>query len=162
MSATLAPPQTHRERNIVQLLERHAELTEPIRAGNGQGAGGGVALMPHEPSCVILKSNPPYCSCSRRSVVELERLLVRMRDERRSQWWHVTERYVRCTYVTRDVEVKRKGKNGKTARVVERQLCVDFHPGVRAEKVRRGVEWLADNWADRAGPMLPIVKDVAA
>jgi len=138
---------TRREEVIVQLLERFQELVEPA-GGNGiPGSGDYLPLMP-----------ATYTP----SVRELERLLIRMRDERRSQWWHVTERYLRCQHVNRDVPVKRKGKNGKTVTVVERQLVVTFHPGVRAEKVRRGISWLAEEWRLGHEPMIPQELMVAA
>lgn len=130
----------------MELLERYHDLVDPMqsRAGKGEGSGPG---MPRT-----------YTA----SVRELERLLVRMREERRSQWWHVTERYIRCQHVTKDVQVKRKGKNGKTATVIERQCVTVYPPAVRLEKVRRGVKWIADEWQLQSEPMIPSEMLVAA
>lgn len=139
---------THREEIVTQLLERYVELVDPMQSGNGSGDTG-LRLMP-----------ATYTA----SVRELERLMQRMRQERRSQWWHVSERYIRAEHVLRDVKVKRRTKHGKTVTVVERQVVTSYHPGVRLEKVRRGVAWLADEWdARRIGePMLPRDVQVAA
>ena len=133
---------TRREEVIVSLLERLAEFTEPLNGPTGiAGDGDSVALMP--------RTYTP-------SVREVERLMRRMRVERRSQWWHVNARYVLCEHVARDVPVRRKAKNGKTVTLLERQLVAVFDRGVRAEKVRRGVEWLAAEWALPHEPMLPL------
>ncbi len=96
---------------------------------------------------------------------ELERCLHAMRDERRSQWWHVTERYLRCEERMAKVPVK-KGRpklpphseiaagapeiGSTTARL---RLRV-WSPSVREEKVRRGLQWLADEF--RGEPYLPV------
>jgi hypothetical protein len=69
----------HRTDVIVQLLERMHELTDPVRAGNGNGQTG-MLLMPHSPDCAVTRTAPPRCSCALRSLVELERLLRVMRD----------------------------------------------------------------------------------
>lgn len=138
---------TRREEVLVQLLERYAELAEPGGGNNVPGSGDHVPLMPHT-----------YTP----SVRELERLLIRMRTERRSQWWHTTERYLRCHHTTKDMPVKRKAKNGKTVAIIERQVVITWHPGVRAEKVRRGVTWLAQEWKLGHEPMLPAELLVAA
>lgn len=128
-----------RETVLVELLERFNELCDPMQSGNGEGDTG-LRLMPATYSA---------------SVRELERLLTRMREVRRSQWWHVTERYIRATSVLRDVQVKRKGKNGKTVTLTERHVVAVYDRGVRLEKVRRGVEWLASEWSLPHEPMLP-------
>ena len=105
-----------RESTIVHLLERYVELTDPVRAGNGDGVTG-LLLMPHEPSCAITRTSPARCSCALRSALELERLLRVMREDStrplltmfgprgefigkvsvRACWWHLNERYVRAT-----------------------------------------------------------------
>lgn len=139
---------TRREEIIVALLERYGELVDPMQSGNGGEAGWGLRMpATYTPS-----------------VRELERLLRRMRGERPSQWWHVSERYIRAQSALKDVPVKRRTKHGKPVTVVERQVVTTWHPGVRLEKVRKGVEWLADSWdARRVGePMLPAAVMVAA
>lgn len=139
---------TRREEIVVALLERYSELVDPMQSGNG-GEGGWGLSMPRT-----------YTA----SVRELERLLRLMQVERRSQWWHVSERYLRAQSALKDVPVKRKTKHGKTVTVVERQVVVTYSPAVRLEKVRRGVEWLAASWDERrvGEPMLPAELQVAA
>lgn len=132
--------ESKREQVIIQLLERWDELVEP-------GAKLGIAGDGDSPPRMPRTYTP--------TVRELERLLHRMRDERRSQWWHVTERYMRCRQSLKDVPVKRKGKNGKTALVMERQLVTAYSASVRLEKVRRGIQWLADEWALPHEPFVP-------
>jgi hypothetical protein len=98
----------------------------------------------------------------------LDALLTRLREERPSQWWHVTERYLRCE--VRVVRVKsRKGQIQKLGpyREVLRKgagtrppdllnsgdvlVVVEvWSPKVRLERARRGVTSLAVNfpWND--------------
>ncbi len=122
---------TRREQIITELLERHTELSDPMQSRDKNGDG--------EPIPLNANTYTP-------SVKELERLMTLMRTQRKSQWWHVTQRYIACVHATKDVRAKRRGKNGKTAIVIERRLIATYHNGVRLEKVRRGVTWLADNW----------------
>lgn len=138
---------TKREEVIVQLLERFSELVDPMQMRAAEGDGTGLLLMP-----------ATYTP----SVRELERLLIRMRSERRSQWWHVTERYIRCQRVQRVITEKRRTKAGKTVMVPVDRIVTSWHPGVRQEKVRRGVAWLADNWRLGHEPMIPKELLVAA
>lgn len=164
---------THRERVIEQLLDRYQDFADPVRSGNGDGTTG-LLLMPHDPGCKVTVWNPPVCTCSRSSLVEIERLLRLMRDDRhrplvrittaagverkasvRSLWWHLTERYVRATVVIRDVPVTRKAKGGKRLRVVERRPVPQHNSD--PELVKAGIGWLATNWAEsHAEPMLPL------
>jgi len=59
-----------RGQTIIQLLEQLHELTDPVRAGNGDGQTG-MLLMPHAKDCVInAKVLPPRCTCHLRSVTE--------------------------------------------------------------------------------------------
>ena len=138
---------TRREEILVQLLERYNECTEPQGRTGVLGDGDAVPHMP-----------PTYTA----SIRELERLLILMRTERRSQWWHVTQRYIHAIHVQRNMPTKRKGKNGKTVTVIEPAIVCIWDPAVRAEKVRRGITWLADNWALDSEPMLPTELLVAA
>ena len=151
------------------LLERWQELTDPVWSPGGV-PGGGVPLMPHEPGCLVLRSRPPRCSCARRSVVEVERLLRRMREDRscplvvlpsgekvsvRALGWHVRARYVDCVRVTRDVSASVRDRRGKRRTVVVRAVVDVYDRGVRGELVGRGVEWLAASWGLGSEPMLP-------
>jgi hypothetical protein len=136
---------------IVQLLERLAELTDPVRAGNGDGRNG-MLLMP-----------PTYTP----SVKELERLLGRLRVEHHSVWWHVNERYLRsytvtmwkcpkCKGLTHAATHRHRDRRGKHADYHgTRVLVVRYSPRVDEDKVKRGVVWLAENWGLVHEPMLP-------
>lgn len=131
---------TKREEVITRLLERWDELVEPGAKLGIAGDGDSTPRMP--------RTYTP-------TVRELERLIGVMRETRRSQWWHLTERYLRCSHATKDVPVKRKGKNGKTAIVLERRVVTSWSAKVRDEKVRRAVSWLASEWSLAIEPMLP-------
>lgn len=137
---------TGRQRIIVELLDRYDELVSPLQARNGHGDGEPLPLMP-----------ATYTA----SVRELERLMQRMRAERPSQWWHVNEHYIACTWVVREVPVRRKAKRGHVTELTRARVR-RASPAVRAEKVRRGVQWLADEWAAPFEPMLPQELLVAA
>lgn len=173
---------THREDVIRQLLERYAEFTDPLNGPAGApGDGDGLALMPRT-----------YTA----SVRELERLLCTMRQDRhralltlasgekvsvRSCWWHVTERYLRCSTRQRSVRWLRgqwvdlrpnehvigkpggweltlaDGRTRKKATPTEFVVVVQtWDAAVRSKLVDRGVEWLASEWALAHEPMLPL------
>lgn len=107
-----------RARTIIELLEQLHELTDPVRAGNGDGQAG-LLLMPHAKECrMFAKDGRSFCTCHLRAVTELERLLRVMRDDHhasllvlpdgekvslRACWWNINERYLRCVSTTRDV-----------------------------------------------------------
>lgn len=135
---------------IAEMLSRYEDAQSTLMGRSEATYGDGVLLMPKQWN---------------RSFRELERCLHKMRDERPSQWWHVTERYLRCDDRIMEVAV-RKGRpklpphvevvagapmsGQKTARL---RVHV-WSPAVRAEKVRRGLEWLADEF--RGEPYLPV------
>jgi hypothetical protein len=137
---------------LEELLRRYGEAQETMNKG-GVGDGDAVTLMP-------LTWNESYR--------ELERVLKVMRTERRSQWFHVTERYLRCTERVAEVRVVRTKRGpelklpphselgagapeiaGATARV----RLVVWKPEVRMEKVRRGLEYVSAEF--RGEPFLP-------
>lgn len=144
---------SRREQIIAELLERLVELTDPQQARGKTGDGEHLPLMP-----------ATYTS----SVRETERLLRSLRDQRRRDWWHLSERYLRSTAATKDVPVRLKAKNGKTAYVLERRVVIVFHPAVEHDRVDAGIGWIADNWGQGYGaftssePMLPRELQVAA
>ncbi len=140
---------SRREEVIARLLDRYTELVDPLNGpASVRGDGDSVVGMP--------RTYTP-------SVRELERLMVRMRQEARSIWWHTNAYYIACQWVTKDRPVKRKGKSGKTVTVMERQAVRVHDSGVRLEKVRRGVSWLASEWSLPVEPMLPVeLLEVAA
>lgn len=171
MIAVVKSPNAARERVIRQLLERWHELTDPVRSGNEGGAGSGVMVMPHERGCLVLKTAPPRCSCARRDLVELERLLRAMREDRsapllvlprsgekvsvRACGWHVLERYVRSSSVTRLVRFQVRNKHGKRVWDEQWRVVEVFDRGVRTPLVDRGIAWLADAWTLGHEPGLP-------
>jgi hypothetical protein len=136
--ALLVPWVTTRELALVALLERYDDLVEPW-VGPGSSGLVGVPLMP-----------PTYTD----SVRELERLLRRLREERRGLWWHVNEHYLAVSWVARTVYVRRRAKGGKHATVAERRL---ERQGDESDprKVAEGVAWLAESWGLEHEPMLP-------
>lgn len=140
---------------IEVLLERWDDLAVP---GNGPGGvrgdGQSVGLMPHERGCLVLRSSPPVCTCSRRAVEMLERLIPRLREVDRELWWHLNERFFRCSRVRRLVWVQRRGRNGKVLRVQEHQIVTIWRSDVDAELLGAALDWLAESWLGPE-PMLP-------
>lgn len=106
----------YRVTTIGEILEQLPELTDPVRAGNGDGQTW-LRLMPHEPSCRIRDWKPPRCTCAYSSAAEVVRLLQVMRDDRvhfvtmpaggtvtlHRLWWNLNERYLRATTSTREL-----------------------------------------------------------
>jgi hypothetical protein len=136
---------------VVELLERYNDLADPIRSGNATGRQG-IALMPHEPNCVIRTARPPRCSCSFRSVSELERLLVSLRDSERRVWWHTTGWFVEVEWVLREPTPRR----GSRRKLVRLQLDDDGRvipvrvprrrPGTSERIANEGAQWIAEHW----------------
>lgn len=165
-----------RQAAIVTLLERHAELTDPVRAGTGKG-GPGVLVMPHARRCAILTSSPPRCTCWRRDVVEVERLLALMRNQAKQQAYHgvsvgtlrhhVLAWYVNATRVGQwQPIVVRKGRKlsvptgqdvlrTRSGRVVPARYHVSWlrEPDARHDRALLGVLWMAEHWGLGHEPM---------
>lgn len=168
-----------REQIIAQLLERWTELNDPIRSGNG-GNDNGLRLMPHDATCLLNRKadsatwTPARCSCSRRAIVEIERLLGSLRDERHHIWWHVNERYLRatqttaykcpkCRGVSHAATHKHRDKRGKLSTYPgTRILRITWNERVNPKKVDTGINWLADRWTLATEPMLPDELRIAA
>jgi hypothetical protein len=129
---------SHREQAIIALLERYDDLVDTWRVERSSGSEG-VPLMP-----------PTYTS----DVRELERLLRRIRAERRPLWWHLNEHYLAANWVARTVWVRRKAKHGKHVTVAERRMEREGDKS-SPERVAEGVAWLAEEWALGHEPMLP-------
>lgn len=89
----------------------------------------------------------------------LDTLLVRMRGERPSQWWHLTERYLRCESRSKRVKVDKRGRLEKLGPYCEALghgvrppdllrggevlvVVESWQPAVRPQKVRLAVRWL--------------------
>lgn len=141
-----------REVAIVQLLERYEDLVDPqqIRAGGDRDGFG--ALMPGT-----------YTG----SVRELERLVVRLREERHHLWWHLNERYLACEWRTCWRCPRCKGEtHAQRHRHRDRRGRMSNYDGVRIlkpfwservnpAKVRAALSWLAGEWSLEHEPMLP-------
>jgi hypothetical protein len=137
-----------REEIIVEMLKRYTEAQETGSEGI-RGDGGGAIQMP-----------PTW----NRSYRELERCLGLLRDERKSQYWHVCERYIRPEILTMTVP-SRKGKpklpphtelvagaassKDKTMRVRVRR----WSEKVKLQKVDRGVARLSETF--KGEPYMP-------
>lgn len=150
------------------ILSRWSEFGDPMRSGDGWGDGG-VLVMPHERGCRLLVSGGRGCSCVRRDVGEVKRLLDVMRDDRhrslirlgsgekvsvRSLGWHLRERFVACSSRVGLIEesVVMRG----VVRVVRVRGVVEvWDSGVRLDLVEVGLLWLAGEWGLGREPMLP-------
>ena len=131
---------TPRASVIEQILERLAELTEPVAGNGSRGDGTSVPLPPKT-----------YTA----DVREVERLMTRLRDEDRSLWWHVSEKYLRSTATIKtSTERKRvKGKGYITAHL--RKVVPHFSPKVDEKLVEAGLEKMASWWSLGHEPMMP-------
>src|SRR5262249_25966280 len=98
------------------LLERWPDLFDPYRQGGGGEPG--LVLMPHDRGCSLLTSRPPRCDCYRRSVAQLEALLLSMRDDvaLRALRWQLLERYLQCRVVVRELAVPSLDARGRLRR----------------------------------------------
>lgn len=123
---------------IEAILERYDELSDPRQSGNGNGDTG-VRLMP---------------ATYTRSVKELERLMVRLREENKPLWRHVAGRYLQATTRTKDVWVRRPGRNGKKISVVERRVVTVWPDWVEPSRTEAGIRWIANHWPSWE-PQLP-------
>jgi len=144
---------------IAQILDRWCELTERAGSSGVKGDDGTVALMP--------KTYTP-------SVREVERLMVRLREERHSVWWHVNERFLKahtrtlfrcpkCKGETHAAQHRHRDKHGKHSNYEgARVLRTTWSPRVDARKVDAGLQWMAGEWSLAHEPMLPSELLVAA
>ncbi len=158
---------------ITTMLQHHTELTDPGGRTGEPGTGDRVKLMPHDHGCHVTDWNPPLCTCSRRSVIELERLLRTMREDRaaplvrlpngtkasvRSLWWNLNARYIACDTVLRDIPVSVRGRNGKRTTKLERRRVAITTPGIDPTKIAAGIAWIATNWDPYTPIELPSTK----
>lgn len=156
---------TKRETTIADILNRWDELVERAGRSGVRGDDDTVSLMPRSYNA---------------SVREVERLMRRMKVERPSQWWHVSERYLRSQRSSKTVlwwqgrwqlpahheVVAQPGgwtlelARGKKRRAPQefRVAVVSWSPAVRAQKVRLGLAWLAGEWSLGHEPMLFVEK----
>jgi hypothetical protein len=146
---------SRREKIIVELLERYDDLVTTLNGPRGtRGERDSDCLMP-----------TTYNS----SVRELERLMVQMREQERTLWWHVNERYIRCRTVVRyelrpklDKHNRVKRTKGKVVREKVPALVTVYDARVEPPLVVEGVRWLAANWALPHDPELPRAADLTA
>lgn len=139
---------------IVEMLRRLEDARETQNGPSGlKGDGQSIPLM------------PPTWNDSYR---ELDRCLALMREKRPSQHCHVCERYVVTSKKLHRKEVHIR--NGKITGINAHEelyagqptikadkievIIYRWQPWVRAEKVRRGIEWLTNEF--RGEPYLPL------
>lgn len=169
-----------REAAVVRLLERLPDLGEPFGDGRSAGVGVHVPLMPHERGCGVLGSSR-VCTCARQSVVELERLLRLMREDRhgalltlegsgervsvRGCWWHVNAWWVSVRWVMFEPALRTGRRKAPVrlavddwGRVLPQRRAVR-EAGAREDVAYRGVRWLAVEWGIDQGPMVPVVRE---
>lgn len=120
----------NRVETLTELLSRYTELVDPCQSGNGSGDTG-VRLMP---------------ATYTRSVRELERQMVTLRERDHGLWRHVAGRYLQATTKTCDVWVRRSGKNGKKVSVVERKVVTVWPDWVDETRTAAGIRWIASRW----------------
>jgi hypothetical protein len=172
---------SRRGRVLGEMLGRWGELQDP-GGRSGGGGGGFVPLMPHAGGCLVYVSSPAVCSCWRRDVVEVERLLGVMRGSG-EVFGGVSVRLLRVHVVGWFVLAVRVGRWFPAPRVRGRRLGVPsgqeilsdgggvFVPSVYRVSVWRpgfaveglallGVEWLAENWGLGHEPCLPLEDSV--
>lgn len=172
---------------IRRLLEQLPELTDPGTGTAGTpGSGDRVITMPHDPHCAYLKTSPPRCTCWRRSVVELERLLYELQFHNFAWFRQLTLRYLRAQHITRELtyshgtwqglaeneaviaipggwtltlaDARQKHRNAPLrARVKVARWDTDVKPAT----LNQAVQWLADQWSLNSEPMQPNEKAVA-
>lgn len=131
------------------MLARYEDAQETLNGPSDiKGDGNSIAAMP---------------STWNDSYRELERCLLKLRTERPTQYWHLCERYVRCA--TKQIEVPMQ--NGKpklpphtelaaireTGRRYTTVMVKQWTPAVRAEKVRKAIDYIASEF--KGEPYLP-------
>lgn len=149
---------TRRQEILTQLLERYNELTDPMQTRR-PGDGTHVPLMP--------ETYTP-------SVKELERLLIRLRDERHHLWWHINERYLKvtetnayrcpkCGGITHASHHRHRDRRGKLHDYPGARIIVHhWNHRTNPTKIRTAIEWLATEWNLKSEPMIPTELMVAA
>lgn len=165
-----------REQLLVELLRLAADPHSHAAAWEGvRGTGNAIPIRPHEPRC-HLNTAGLGCTCWLRSLDELHRCLRLMRKTQRPLWYAVTERYVMADRRPRTVLVRhghpRLEPNQQQIGLVNRAdlnkrgdgttriLVETWRPGIRADRVRYGLEWLSDTFG---GPLeLPVERNLAA
>jgi hypothetical protein len=169
---------------IRELLERLWDLAEPGGSGEGiPGTGDRVQLMPHDPRCHVLDWNPPLCTCWRRSIVELERLLYRMQFEAPTLFRHLRYRYLQCEHVTKTASYQAGRWHGisvneqvvsvpggwaltladqrhkRSNKPLEARVKVArWRDDTNLTHANNAITWLAAEWALNHEPNLPVVK----
>ena len=138
---------------LTEIASRYAELVEPLNGPDGiRGDGGSPISMP--------KTYTP-------TVREFERLVVALRLEERTLWWHLdgwwlaaTTRTMfhcpRCgpTHQSEHVHSKRTGP-GLIKLKCKRIVVARRRQGARETQAERAIEWIAERWSLEHEPMLP-------
>lgn len=148
-----------RVRVLVEIAERFQELVDPLSGSAGlRGDGESVGLMP--------RTYTP-------SVREFERLVLRLREERHSKWWHLNEFWLQaesrtvwwCSKCKRQThqEVHDHGTPDRVLNVSgRRQVVWSRHRNADRAKALVAIEWMAVEWSLGSEPMLPDEIRVAA
>lgn len=163
-----------RVRVLVEIAERYRELSDPLNGSAGvRGSGESLGLTRHEPRCLVQKTRERRCTCAYRSVAEFERLVVRLRAERHSKWWHLNEFWLaaesrtvfhcpRCGPVPGSGETHRaehvhpSRKNGRPMTIKCKRVVVwRRHRNADRAKAERALAWIAAEWGLVSEPMLP-------
>lgn len=169
---------------IETILERWKDITETQIRGFG-GDGEAISKNPHERGCLIHKTAPPRCTCSYRTVVEIERLIKQLRDDytifrdtnglkvkndqgkalnghgvwrHLNMWWITAEQTLFAPpNVTKSNKHKRKLERPQVDQHGEplRQVRVFRNAEARHQLALKAVEWIAENWGLTVEPMLP-------
>lgn len=138
---------------LTEIAERYGELVEPLNGPDRvRGDGGSVVRMPRTYTATVR---------------EFERLVVRLRVERRDLWWHLdgwwlsaTTRTIwvcpRCGPCHQAEHVHRKRKDPGLL-VVKCKRAVQWSrlPGARESLAKQAVVVLAEWWALDHEPMRP-------
>jgi hypothetical protein len=174
----LGAPKSGRVRVLTEIAERYGELLDPASGPSGvRGDGGSLGLTRHESRCLLLERadvrrrldgwRRPECTCAYRSVVEFERLVVRLREERRPLWWHLdgwwlsasTRTVHHCPRCGITHQAEHRHPNRRSGRMstvkCKRVVAWSRRAGAQESSAREAIAVMADWWGLDSEPMLP-------
>lgn len=176
---------------LTRVAELYSELADPLNGPSGvRGDGGSMGFAGHDGSCLLNRTEgadrwtPARCSCSKRTIVEYERLVRLMRDDRseplvtithkdgrvekvsvRSCWWALEHWHHRAVRVIRHVPIEAAGKKGRKLRVLNSDGTPATMPTIaylrdpKADRVRaeRAIQFISARWDHKriGEPFLP-------
>lgn len=119
---------------ITWLLVTYNDAREPLRTSGGVGCIRGEYTS---------RALTMPASWSKGSYRELEDGLRLLRRDHKLYYWHVSHRYIRCRTGVIQMVVERNTSRGVLRET--RPVAVDLYdPGVKPDKVERGVQLLSD------------------